>query len=87
MLLVLCGAGYAAMQDQKYSEVGNLAQQVITKYERMSCRDLALDRGDLARVDERALKVLRSVPSARRKFINRVATPVASKLFECGLIS
>ena len=32
------------------------------------------------------VEVLRNDPQMRTEFINRVAAPIANKLFECGMI-
>lgn len=85
--LVLCGAAYVAVQDHKYSEIDNLSQKVIDTYQRMSCEDIASKRGEITQVNERVVKVMHESVDIRRKFINRIAAPVANKLFACGLIS
>ena len=35
---------------------------------------------------QRAVRALRNDPQMRSAFINRVAAPIANKLFECGMI-
>jgi len=37
-------------------------------------------------MEERVVRELHEDPQMREEFINRVAAPVANKLFECGLI-
>jgi len=37
-------------------------------------------------MEQRALQILRNDPQMRTEFLNRVAAPIANKLFECGLI-
>jgi hypothetical protein len=36
--------------------------------------------------EQEVIKMLRSHPEMRTEFINKVAAPVANKLFECGMI-
>ncbi|MGH8065497.1 MAG: hypothetical protein ACRERE_09690 [Candidatus Entotheonellia bacterium] len=40
----------------------------------------------LTQIEQRVLEVLRNDPQMRTEFINRVAAPIANKLFECGMI-
>jgi hypothetical protein len=36
--------------------------------------------------EQEALQKLRNKPAMRLAFINRVAAPIANKMFECGMI-
>ena len=42
--------------------------------------------GQKAQMEQRAVQALRNDPQMRTAFINRVAAPIANKLFECGMI-
>ena len=95
VLVVLAGvplcflsAGIAAAQP--FPMVDQLAQKVVQKYQNSSCEQLAMERSGPKKpkgeLEQRAIAVLRSDPQMRTEFINRVAAPVANKLFECGLI-
>lgn len=70
---------------------------VIQKYQSTSCQDLAkmkpqANRGSStagtpeAALQAKAVEMLRQNPEMRKKFINRVAGPIANKMFECNLI-
>jgi hypothetical protein len=37
-------------------------------------------------IEEKALAMLRTDPQMRTEFLNRVAGPVANKMFECGML-
>jgi hypothetical protein len=37
-------------------------------------------------MEQKALQMLRNDPQMRTAFINKVAAPIANKLFECGMI-
>jgi hypothetical protein len=37
-------------------------------------------------MEERAVRLLHEDPSMRQEFLNRVAAPIANKLFECNMI-
>ena len=60
---------------------------VIQKYKSSSCEDLKAKKGEPpAEVVAAAVAFLRSNPSLKVKFINKVAAPVANKMFDCGMI-
>ena len=60
---------------------------VIQKYKSSSCEDLKAKKGEPpAEVVGAAVAFLRSNPSLKVKFINKVAAPVANKMFDCGMI-
>ena len=37
-------------------------------------------------MEQRVVRLLHEDPAMRQEFINRVAAPIANKLFTCGLI-
>jgi hypothetical protein len=37
-------------------------------------------------MEQKALEMLKSDPQMRSAFINKVAAPIANKMFECGMI-
>lgn len=91
MLSVLILGGSAWGQEGKYPIMEKIAQKVIQKYQSSSCQDLAKQKanppaGKQAQVEARAVDILRKDPEMRQAFINRVAAPIANKLFECGMI-
>ncbi len=68
-----------------------VAQKVIQKYQTSSCQEIAMQKahrptGRKAEVEARVVELLRTDPEMRQEFINRVAPPIANKLFECGMI-
>ena len=68
-----------------------VAQKVIEKYQTSSCQQLAQQKkqpptGQRAQMEQRAIQILRNDPQMRTEFLNRVAAPIANKLFECGMI-
>jgi hypothetical protein len=70
--------------------IDQLARRVVQKYQNSSCQQLAEERmqpkAQRGEMEQRAIAVLRSDQQMRMEFINRVAAPIANKLFECGLI-
>lgn len=68
-----------------------VAQKVIQHYQTSSCQDLAQQKshpptGQKAQIEQHAVHILRNDPQMRTEFLNRVAAPIANKLFECGMI-
>ena len=79
--------GMAVAQYGQYPMLDAAANRVIQKYQNSSCDQLWQDRNQpKSQEEQRAVQFLRSDPQIRRMFIDRVAAPVANKLFECGMI-
>lgn len=95
-LLAALGLGLSAMcaiaaNAQQYPMLDSLADKVIQKYQSSSCAELAAQRatpptGRRAEIRERVVQKMHEDPGMRQAFINRVAAPIANKLFECQLI-
>jgi hypothetical protein len=73
------------------------ANLVIRKYQSTSCEELsnmkpASDKGSQAgggaqaAIQQKAIELLRKNPEIRKEFINRVAPPIANKMFDCNII-
>jgi hypothetical protein len=76
---------------QQYPIVDKLADKVVQKYQNSSCQELAQKKsrpptGEKAVIEQRAVEMLRKDPQMRTEFLNRVAGPIANKMFECGMI-
>jgi hypothetical protein len=87
--ILATGAGVSAQA--QYPGMERVAEKVIQKYEHASCQELASERGhrpsgEKAEMEERAVRLLHEDPEMRRAFLDRVAAPIANKLFECGMI-
>jgi hypothetical protein len=62
------------------------ADRVIEKYQTATCDQLKQSRAEGPNEKEKAaLTFLRGDEQARTEFINRIAAPVANKMFECGM--
>jgi hypothetical protein len=89
LVLGLLYVGSASAQEYPLMEM--IAQKVIQKYQTSSCQQLAQQKsqppkGQQAQMEQRAVQALRNDPQMRTAFLNRVAAPIANKLFECGMI-
>ena len=87
---MLLHVGLASAQES-FPIMEKVAQKVIEKYQTSSCQQLAQQKsqpptGQKAQIEQRAIQMLRNDPQMRTEFLNRVAAPIANKLFECGLI-
>jgi hypothetical protein len=84
--LIFVGAALA-----QYPIMDRVAEKVIHKYQNSTCEQLwqerAAERGKPKPEEEqRAVAFLRQDPTMRAAFLNKVAPPVANKMFECGMI-
>ena len=84
MVLTLMSAGIVGAQ---HPVLDALAGRVVEKYQQSSCEQLwqAREKPKSAREQE-AIQLLRGDPQLRAEFINKIAAPVANKMFECGLV-
>ncbi|MGO9266439.1 MAG: hypothetical protein ACLPXZ_12140 [Mycobacterium sp.] len=72
---------------QQYPILDAVANKVIQKYQNSSCPQLMAQRDQPRGPEEQhAIQLLRGDPQMRQAFIDRVAAPIANKLFECGMI-
>ena len=63
------------------------ANQVVQKYESSTCEQLWEARGKpKSQREQELIQLLRGDPQMRIAFINKIAAPIANKMFECALI-
>jgi hypothetical protein len=84
--LLLAGAAIA-----QYPVMNAVADRVVQKYASSSCEQLWQQRiqrqgQPLPEREQKAVQLLREDPQMRTAFINKIAAPVANKMFECGMI-
>ncbi|MEO8133713.1 MAG: hypothetical protein ABI831_07040 [Betaproteobacteria bacterium] len=64
-----------------------LANNVVQKYQTSTCEQLWQQKSaPKPPREQEAIQMLRGDPQARTAFLNKVAAPIANKLFECGMI-
>ena len=76
-------------QAQQFPMVDQMADKIVQKYQSASCEQLWMKKEQHAppsAEEQRAIGILRNDPQMRQEFINRIAAPVANKMFECGMI-
>ena len=81
----------AAVNAQQYPVMDRIADKVIQKYQQSTCEQLWQERAEKGKapkpqMEQEALQMLKSDPQMRAAFINKVAAPIANKMFECGMI-
>jgi len=91
MVSTMLFVGIAAAQAPDYPMMDMVANKVVEKYQQSTCEQLWQRKrqkptGPKAQMEQRAIQALRNDPQMREAFINRVAGPIANKMFECGMI-
>jgi hypothetical protein len=85
MVSVLLLAALAGAQD--YPIMNRVADKVIQKYQNATCEQLWQERGQpKPPMEQELVQMLQGDPQMRAAFINKVAAPIANKMFECGMI-
>ncbi len=87
LAVVLIVIYWAAARAQQHPVLDAIASKVIQKYQQSSCEQLWKQKTEPKTPQEqKAIAQLRNDPQIRTEFINKVAAPIANKMFECGLI-
>jgi hypothetical protein len=78
-----------AQPPQQYPIMDKVADKIIMKYQQSTCEQLWVKKSEKAPPspeEQKAIAFLKSDPQMRAAFINKVAPPIANKMFECGMI-
>ena len=88
--LLLSGAGRIEGQAQdQHPILDQVANKVIAKYQNSTCQQLWAQREQKTPptpAEQKVIQFLKSDPQMRTIFINKVAAPIANKMFACGMI-
>ena len=74
---------------QQYPVMEMIANKVIQKYQNSTCEQLWQKKSEKTpptQQEQNAIAMLKSDPQMRAAFIDKIAAPVANKMFECGMI-
>lgn len=76
---------------QQYPIMEAVANRIVGKYQNSTCEQLWQEKAESRNkpkspAEQRAIQILHNDPQMRTAFINRVAAPIANKMFECGMI-
>ena len=86
LALALC---YVSVAQAQYPVMDMIANKVIQKYQNSTCEQLWEKKSQKApptQQEQNAIQMLKSDPQMREAFINKIAAPIANKMFECGMI-
>lgn len=86
----LLGLSLAGIASAQHPLLDMVADRVVQKYQTSTCEQLWQERANKNKPkparEQDFLQLLRTNPDLRTEFINRVAAPIANKMFECGMI-
>ena len=78
-------AGIASAQDTPVLDM--VANKVIEKYQNATCEQLWAQKGQPKTAEQQqAIQMLQGDPQLRAAFIDKIAAPIANKMFTCGMI-
>jgi hypothetical protein len=80
---------YVSVASAQYPIMDKIADKVIQKYQNSTCEQLWEKKSQKAppsQQEQNAIQMLKGDPQMRAAFINKVAAPIADKMFECGMI-
>ncbi|MRR59368.1 MAG: hypothetical protein EG824_14335 [Deltaproteobacteria bacterium] len=68
-----------------------VANKIVMKYQNASCEQLWQERAQKqgkpkSPEEEKMIQILRTDQAMRAEFIDKIAAPIANKMFECGMI-
>jgi hypothetical protein len=90
-LMLIAAFPSGSAQQNEYPMMEKVAQKVIEKYQSTSCEDLKGQKQQPPDPQQAAMKqkvvgLLKNDPKMREQFLNKVAGPIANKMFECGMV-
>ena len=77
-------------EPQQYPIMDKIADKLILKYQTATCEQFWKERSQKAQPrsqeQQEMIQILRDDPKMRAAFLNKVAAPIANKMFECAMI-
>ena len=87
LLLAAAALGFAGYAAADYPLMNMVADKVIQKYQSATCEQLWAQKSQpKSEQEQRLVGLLKNDPAMRTAFMNKVAGPIANKMFECGMI-
>ena len=78
---------FATVAYAQFPIMERVAEKVIQKYQSSSCEQLWAQKSQpKSEEEQRVIGFLKGDPQMRQAFLNKVAGPIANKMFECGMI-
>jgi hypothetical protein len=77
----------AAQAPDQHPLLDQVANKVIQKYQTSSCQQIAQMKQEPPTPEKvKVVEFLKTDPTLRTYFINKIAGPIANKMFDCGFI-
>ena len=91
LLMLIAAFPCGSAQETEYPMMEKIAQKVIEKYQKSSCEELKAQKQQppdpqQAATKQKVVGLLKNDPKMREQFLNKVAGPIANKMFECGMV-
>ena len=80
---------HVTVANAQYPVMDAVANKIIQKYQNASCEQLWEKRAQKAppsQQEQNVIAMLKGDPQMREAFINKIAAPIANKMFDCGMI-
>lgn len=81
--------GYLGVATAQYPIMDAVATKVIQKYQSSTCEQLWIKKSEKtppSAQEQKVIALLKGDPQMRTAFINKIAAPIANKMFDCGMI-
>ena len=81
--------GYLGVATAQYPIMDAVANKVIQKYQSSTCEQLWVKKEQKTPPtpqEQKVIELLKGDPQMRTAFINKIAAPIANKMFDCGMI-
>lgn len=86
-ILLIASLGFAGAALADFPLMNAVADKVIQKYQTATCEQLwAQKQQPKSAEEQRLIGLLQNDPQLRAAFLNKVAGPMANKMFTCGMI-
>ena len=90
LLMLIAAVPHGSAQQSEYPIMEKVAQKVIEKYQKSSCEELKAEKTQppkppdpqQAAMKQKAVAALKNDPKMRAQFLNKIAGPIANKMFE-----
>ena len=90
LLALMLGLLYVTIGNaQQFPIMDKIADKVVQKYQTSTCEQLWEQKSKKAppsAEEQKAIQMLKGDPQMRAAFVNKIAAPIANKMFECGMI-
>ena len=80
---------YVTFASAQYPVMDAITNRIITKYQSSTCEQLWQKKANKtppSPEEQNMIQMLKSDPQLRAAFINKIAAPIANKMFDCGMI-